>query len=72
MSLASAEAADARQKAMVVRANHTSGRVARAAREILARGKANILGVVFNSVRTHNSDYYYYHYKDYYGKNPTN
>lgn len=57
---------------MVVRANHTSGRVARAAREILARGKANILGVVFNSVRTHNSDYYYYHYKDYYGKNPTN
>jgi capsular exopolysaccharide synthesis family protein len=53
---------------MVIRANHTSGRVARAALEILYQRKTNLLGVVFNAVRAHSSEYYYYHYKDYYAK----
>jgi capsular exopolysaccharide synthesis family protein len=53
---------------MVVRANHTSGRVARAALDILYQRKTNLLGVVFNAVRTRSSEYYYYHYKDYYAK----
>ncbi len=56
---------------MVIRANYTSGRVARAALDLLYQRKANILGVVFNAVRSHSSEYYYYHYKDYYAKNPT-
>jgi len=50
----------------VIRAEHTSARVARAALEMLYQRKANILGVVLNSVRATSGDYYYYyHYKDY-------
>ena len=56
---------------MVVRAGHTSGRVARAALDLLYQRKVNVLGVVFNAVRSNASEYYYYHYKDYYAKNPT-
>lgn len=55
---------------MVIRANYTSGRVARAAMDLLYQRKTNLLGVVFNAVRTHASDYYYYRYKDYYAKSP--
>jgi len=55
---------------MVVRANYTSGRVARAAMELLYLRKANILGIVFNGVRARGSDYYYYKYKNYYTATP--
>jgi capsular exopolysaccharide synthesis family protein len=53
---------------MVIRATYTSGRVARAALDLLYQRKVNLLGVVFNAVRTNASEYYYYHYKDYYAK----
>jgi len=53
---------------MVIRANFTSGRVARAALDQLYQRKTKILGVVFNAVRARASEYYYYHYKDYYAK----
>lgn len=51
----------------VIRADHTSARVARAALDSLYQRQANILGLVFNSVRASSADYYYYYkYKDYY------
>jgi Mrp family chromosome partitioning ATPase len=53
---------------MVIRANWTSGRVARAALDLLYTRKANVLGIVFNGVRASGSDYYYYKYKEYYSK----
>jgi capsular exopolysaccharide synthesis family protein len=55
---------------MVIRANYTSGRVARAALDLLYLRKANVLGIVFNGVRSSVGDYYYYKYKEYYAKNP--
>lgn len=55
----------------VVRAEHTSARVARAAIDALAQRQANVLGLVFNSVRPSSVDYYYYYkYKDYYSATP--
>jgi len=53
---------------MVIRANHTSGRVARAALDLLYLRKTKILGLVFNGVRSSGGDYYYYKYKEYYSK----
>jgi capsular exopolysaccharide synthesis family protein len=51
----------------VIRAEQTSARVARAAMEMLYKRKANVLGIVFNSVRASAGDYYYYaRYTDYY------
>jgi capsular exopolysaccharide synthesis family protein len=51
----------------VLRADHTSARVARAAMDSLCQRQAKILGIVFNSVRPSSVDYYYYYkYKDYY------
>jgi capsular exopolysaccharide synthesis family protein len=51
----------------VIRAEHTSARVARASLDMLYQRKVRVLGLVFNSVRTTASDYYsYYRYKDYY------
>jgi len=55
---------------MVIRANYTSGRVARAALDLLYLRKANVLGIVFNGVRSHGGDYYYYKYKEYYASTP--
>ena len=55
---------------MVIRANYTSGRVARAALDLLYLRKANVLGIVFNDVKSHGGDYYYYKYKEYYAKTP--
>jgi len=55
---------------MVIRANFTSGRVARAALDLLYLRKANVMGIVFNDVRSHGGDYYYYKYKEYYAKTP--
>ena len=50
----------------VIRAEHTSARVAQAALDMLYQRKANVLGIVFNAVRTTSADYHYYKYKDYY------
>jgi capsular exopolysaccharide synthesis family protein len=51
----------------VIRAEHTSARVARAALDMLYQRKSRVLGLVFNSVRATSGDYYYYHrYSDYY------
>ena len=56
---------------MVIRANHTSSRVARAALDLLSLRQAPILGIVFNGVRSVGGDYYYYKYKEYYAPAPT-
>jgi len=57
----------------VVRAEHTSARVARAALDMLYQRKARILGLVFNSVRATASEYYYYYrYRDYYKSDTKN
>jgi succinoglycan biosynthesis transport protein ExoP len=51
----------------VVRAEFTSGRVARASLDMLFQRKARILGLVFNSVRPSVGSYYsYYRYRDEY------
>jgi len=51
----------------VVRAEYTSSRVAHAALNMLYQRKANVLGLVFNSVHVSTGDYYYYYrYHDYY------
>jgi polysaccharide biosynthesis transport protein len=55
---------------MVVRANYTSGRVARAALDLLYLRKAKILGIVFNGVSSSGGDYYYYKYKEYHATTP--
>jgi capsular exopolysaccharide synthesis family protein len=55
---------------MVVRANYTSGRVARAALDLLYLRKAKVLGIVFNGVSTAGGDYYYYKYKEYHAATP--
>lgn len=55
----------------VIRAERTSARVARASLELLTKRRAQILGIVFNAVRTTSGDYYYYYkYKDYYKSYP--
>lgn len=56
----------------VIRAEHTSARVARSALDLLYQRQTRICGIVFNGVRTRTGDYYYYYkYKDYYRKYPT-
>src|SRR5207249_10776113 len=56
----------------IIRAEFTSGRVARAALELLYQRQVRVLGLVFNAVRPSTGDYYYYHkYKDYYHKYPS-
>jgi polysaccharide biosynthesis transport protein len=56
----------------VIRAEHSSGRVARAALDLLYQRQANVLGVVFNAVHPKSSDYYYYYkYEDYYRSYPS-
>jgi capsular exopolysaccharide synthesis family protein len=54
----------------VLRAEHTSARVARAALELLYQRQVRVLGLIFNAVRSTNRDYHYYKYKDYYVKYP--
>ena len=44
----------------VMRADHTSARVARAALDSLYQRKVRVLGLVFNAVRTNAGEYYYY------------
>lgn len=55
----------------VVRASYTSGRVARAALDLLYQREVNILGLVFNGVQADAGEYYYYRYKDYYANRRT-
>ena len=51
----------------VLRAEHTSARVAHSALESLYQRQARVLGLVFNSIRPSTLDYYYYYkYKNYY------
>jgi capsular exopolysaccharide synthesis family protein len=53
----------------VIRAQHTSARVARAALDLLYQRNVNVLGVVFNAVNPNIGEYYYYsRYKSYYAK----
>ncbi len=55
----------------VVRAEHTSARVAQAALQLLYQRQVRVLGMVFNAVRPRSGDYYYYYkYKDYYKSYP--
>ena len=55
----------------VVRADETSARIARAALDLLYQRRVNVLGLVFNAVRSNSSDYhYYYKYEDYYRPYP--
>jgi len=55
----------------VVRADHTSARVAQAALQLLYQRQVRVLGMVFNAVRPRSGDYYYYYkYKDYYKAYP--
>ena len=55
----------------VLRAEHTSARVAHAALDLLYQRRARVLGIVFNSVRPHSTDYcHYYQYQDYYASYP--
>jgi len=50
----------------VIRAEHTSSRVAHSALNMLYQRKANVLGLVFNSVNVNTGDYYYYYrYQNY-------
>ena len=53
----------------VIRAQHTSARVARAALDLLYQRNVNVLGIVLNAVNPNVGEYYYYSkYKDYYSK----
>ncbi len=56
----------------LIRAEHTSARVARAALELLYQRQVRLLGLIFNAVRPTSVDYYYYYkYHDYYNTYPT-
>lgn len=54
----------------VIRAQHTSARVARAALEVLYQRGIKVLGLVFNAVEPSGGEYYYYRYHEYYVTNP--
>ncbi|MFM2081706.1 MAG: hypothetical protein RL380_397 [Verrucomicrobiota bacterium] len=49
----------------VIRAGHTSGRIARAALDTLYQREVNVLGLIFNGVEAAATEYYFYKYKDY-------
>ncbi|MDR3456869.1 MAG: polysaccharide biosynthesis tyrosine autokinase [Verrucomicrobiae bacterium] len=55
---------------MVIRAGFTSGRIARAALEMLHQRRVNVIGLVFNAVQPNAGDFYYYRSKEYYPQNP--
>jgi succinoglycan biosynthesis transport protein ExoP len=54
----------------VIRAQHTSARVGRAALEVLYQRGVKVLGLVFNAVTPSGGEYYYYRYHDYYARPP--
>jgi capsular exopolysaccharide synthesis family protein len=51
---------------MVVRAGSTSGRVTKAALDLLHLRHVNVAGLVFNAIPPRTSDYHHYRYKEYY------
>jgi len=53
----------------VVRAGFTSGRIARAALEMLRQRRVNVIGLAFNGVHPKDGNFYHYRYKDYYSTN---
>lgn len=55
---------------MVVRAGFTSGRIAKAALDLLYLRRIKVMGLVFNAVRPSASEYYYYRYAEYYTTPP--
>ena len=55
----------------VIRAEHTSARIARAALDLLYHRQVRVLGLILNSVSPSSTDSYYYHkYRDYYHSYP--
>jgi capsular exopolysaccharide synthesis family protein len=50
---------------MVIRAGFTSGRIAKAALDLLRMRKVNVIGLAFNAVRTNSGEYFYYRDKNY-------
>jgi succinoglycan biosynthesis transport protein ExoP len=55
---------------MVIRAGFTSGRIARAALDMLHQRRVNVIGLVFNAVQPNASGFYYYRCKEYYPEHP--
>jgi succinoglycan biosynthesis transport protein ExoP len=56
----------------LLRAEHTSARVAHAALDLLYQRNVRVLGIILNAVRPSSGDYsYYYKYKDYYTSYPS-
>jgi capsular exopolysaccharide synthesis family protein len=55
----------------LIRAEHTSARVARAGLDMLYQRGANVLGLVFNAAHARSSGYAYYQYPDYYRPAPS-
>jgi len=51
---------------MVIRAGFTSGRVAKAAMDLLRLRRVNVVGLIFNAVPPNTGDYYNYRSKKYY------
>ena len=51
---------------MVIRAGYTSGRITRAALDLLQLRRVNVIGLVFNAVHPKTSGFYYYRFKEYY------
>jgi capsular exopolysaccharide synthesis family protein len=51
---------------MVIRAGHTSSRIAQTALDLLEMRKVNVIGLVFNGVRTNGGEFYHYQDKNYY------
>jgi Mrp family chromosome partitioning ATPase len=51
---------------LVIRAGFTSGRIAKAAMDLLRLRRVNVVGLVFNAVPPNTGDYYNYRAKEYY------
>jgi capsular exopolysaccharide synthesis family protein len=51
---------------LVIRAGFTSGRVAKAAMDLLRLRRVNVVGLIFNAVPPNTGDYYNYRAKEYY------
>jgi Mrp family chromosome partitioning ATPase len=56
---------------LVIRAGFTSGRIAKAAMDLLRMRQVNVVGLVFNAVPPSTGDYYNYRAKEYYLQHTT-
>jgi capsular exopolysaccharide synthesis family protein len=56
---------------LVIRAGFTSGRVAKAAMDLLRLRHVNVAGLIFNAVPPNTGDYYNYRAKEYYSYTPS-